>query len=506
MKAHILGIFVALLLALVIFQGASQAMSVDAREPVNLEGKLIYSSSGRVSSLAVHGDLAAWMVWRDTPDIIGYRSGSIVNFAVTEKDEEEPAVGSIVVWVEYDNTTDSYALMSDSGVIYRSSSSISLPDVDGSNVVFMEDTKLMVYYSGSLKVLDEDTGHVGVAPHISGDHVVYGNYIYTVSTGEKRFFKGSSFESVASDISGDWILVSGKNNFGKGAYVEVMNIKTDEYAKPFDSTVGYYTYFTTVSIDGSYAVWCIDGVAYIYDLYTGNLMTYVQPGFGMDGMVVGGGKLLWSVYDSYNDTYRIYMADVPAGPSEYIEVTLYVYVGHGETGPKLLVKDSQGNRLGYDSSYNEFNEIPNGEIIRGGSPFLYRLFGSSYRYYVLGGDAEARYTLKIRHYTVTRGDSYVQVLADNITIKANEMHRYVVDWVKLSHSEDGAVEISIDTNGDGNYDKTVETSSGNINQETIESGGSSGFFEINLGGTMCLAIVAIVVILVIVLIVTRKKR
>ncbi len=523
MRFRFAGIAFALLVTLLFLQGAVQgggSIMGDSNVEV-LSGTMIYSTSHTVDRIAVYGNTAAWVEWNpDNPDIKGYKDGSIVTFASSADTERWVSVGDIVAWEDYPIDSNGGNIMSSEGLVY-SGKSPQYPDVYGYNVVFVDNGKIMAKIDGNLKVID-DLGRDYIEPRISSNYIVYGNYVYKISTGQKwAFYHSNKFIRMGSDVSGDWVIAFGRNNFGKSIYIDAFNLYNGAYLRVWYQDVGQYTYFDSVGIDGNLIYWSCDGIGYVYDLVSMKLTSYSVVEGSLDSLVIGGGKMLWGVVKD-DGSYEIYMGDAPITPQNYIEVTLFNSGRIDASIVTLLIKDSNGNMLGYDANYKHYKSIPNAVILIEGGTYSYRLFGSGYTYSVIGSDG-GKYSLKIRHFGNARAFE-LDVEALNITISKNEVHQYIVDWAKLADKVKGAVQVSIDKDGDGTFESNFELSTGTITDTLFGSGGNNGNsnggnggsgttespepfeFSFNIGGTLCLAMGALIFLVFIALIVRLARR
>ncbi len=522
MRFEFVSVVFALLVTLLFLQGAVQGGGpiVSNSNVGVLNGTIIYSTPHTVDRIAVYGNTAAWVEWNpDDPDIKGYKDGSLVTFASSPDTEIWVSVGSIVAWEDYPPQGNGGNIMSSEGLIY-SGNNPQYPDVYGNNVVFVDSGKIMAKINGDLKVID-DIGRDDIEPRISSNYIVYGNYVYKISTGEKwAFDNGNKFINVGSDVSGDWVIAFGRNNFGKSIYIDAFNLYNGAYIRVWNQDVGQYTYFDSVGIDGNLIYWSCDSIGYVYDLVSMKLTSYSVNDGSLDSLVIGGGKMLWGVVKD-DGSYEIYMGDEPSTPQNYIEVTLFNSGGIDVSIATLLIRDSNGNMLGYDANYKHYNNIPDAVIIKEGGTYSYRLFGSGYTYSVIGSDG-GKYSLKIRHFGNARAfELYVNAL--NITISKSEVHKYIVDWAKLADKVKGAVQVSIDKDGDGTFESNFDLSTGTITDTLFSSGGSNGNsnggggsettgssepfeFSFNMGGTLCLATSALIFIILIALIVRLARR
>ena len=370
-----------------------------------------------------------------------------------------------------------------------------------------------------MKVID-NIGRDDIVPKISSNYIVYGNYVYKISTGEKwAFDHNNKFINVGSDVSGDWAIAFGRNNFGKSIYIDAFNLYNGAYVRVWEQDVGQYTYFDSVGIDGNLIYWSCDTIGYVYDLVSMKLTSYSVNDGSLDSLVIGGGKMLWDVVKD-DGSYEIYMGDSPSTPQNYIEVTLFNSGGIDASIATLLIRDSNGNMLGYDANYKHYNSIPNAVIIKEGGTYSYRLFGSGYTYSVIGSHG-GKYSLRIRHFGNARAFE-LDVNALNITISKNEVHHYIVDWAKLADKVKGAVQVSVDKDGDGNLEKSFSLSSGTITDTLFSSGGSNGNsngggsgdtgnfksfdFSFNMGGTLCVVTGVLLLIILIAIVVHRRRR
>ena len=292
--------------------------------------------------------------------------------------------------------------------------------------------------------------------------------------------------------------------------MDIKNIEWNYEKRIWQMDIGEYYTLDSFNIDGNFVVWSYDGTAYLFNLVTMQLSTYYSPMGSIGEIDVGGGKMLWTVDDDYGKHY-IVTGDVPATP-EYVDVVLTSKVsGLDEEFSNLLLIDSSGNRMGYDSSYHHYEEISGGLELTYGKVMRFRVVGNTagLKYQVIGS-SDGKYDLIIERHGATRGSDLINIAkATDISISKGEIQQYVVDWSKLASGMDGAVEISLDKNGDGTFDTTITTNTGDINQETIDSGGSggSGGFTLYMGGAMCLILGAIVLVaIVLVVILLRKKK
>ncbi|MBN2098890.1 MAG: hypothetical protein JW753_04755 [Dehalococcoidia bacterium] len=96
----------------------------------------------------------------------------------------------------------------------------------------------------------------------------------------------------------------------------------------------------------------------------------------------------------------------------------------------------------------EREEIADSEYVDGNVALVSPTGG--YRYEVVG-TGDGSYTLVV---TRAVGNKSVVFRAEGIPVSAGEVHQYVVDWDALSRGVSG-VTISIDSDGDGAFDKTV---------------------------------------------------
>ena len=506
------GVFVlvlSLLLALTFLQGISQGNEF-VRAPVELKGTLIQTSSANhgIGKLAIHGNKAAWSQWNDNdPDIWAYMDGTTKIIANTPDAETSPAVSDIIVWE--DSNGNGSNIMSTSGLIY--SGNAFYPDVDGSNVVFLESGKIMGRISGSVITIDTVDSD-NVAPHISGDYVVYGNYVYSISQHKKwSFFGGSSFSSsYYSDVAGNWALIYGKSNFGKTIYIYAVNLKSGASVRVWTYDVAQYDYLDSIAIDGNLIVWTLNSRGYSFNLITNDLTIYYVSNGDLLRMAVGGGKMIWSI-TLPDGSYEIYIGDAPSTNLNYVEITLTNTGGHDDGICTLLIIDSNGNKLGYDANYQHYNDILNTVIIQEGNTYSYRLLSPGTYYYDVIGKNGGKYTLTIKRYGTTRATDYLEVTAKDISIASNEVHRYIVDWTKLANKERGAVTVKMDKNGDGTYESSVSLSTGDISQETLQSGGNGPSKEKQIGENVSIPTIAILAVLlvsivVVVALVLKRKH
>ncbi len=521
MRFGLLGIVIALLVTLLFLQGAVQGggSTTDSSNTEVLNGAMIYSTPHTVDRIAVYGNTAAWVEWNpENPDIKGYKEGSLVTFANSPDTETWVSVGSIVAWEDYPPGGNGGNIMSSGGLIY-SGNNPQYPDVYDHNVVFVDNGKIMAKINGNLKVID-NIGRDDIVPKISSNYIVYGNYVYKISTGEKwAFDHNNKFINVGSDVSGDWAIAFGRNNFGKSIYIDAFNLYNGAYVRVWEQDVGQYTYFDSVGIDGNLIYWSCDTIGYVYDLVSMKLTSYSVNDGSLDSLVIGGGKMLWDVVKD-DGSYEIYMGDSPSTPQNYIEVTLFNSGGIDASIATLLIRDSNGNMLGYDVNYKHYNSIPNAVIIKEVGTYSYRLFGSGYTYSVIGSHG-GKYSLRIRHFGNARAFE-LDVNALNITISKSEVHHYIVDWAKLADKVKGAVQVSVDKDGDGNLEKSFSLSSGTITDTLFSSGGSNGNsngggsgdtgnfksfdFSFNMGGTLCVVTGVLLLIILIAIVVHRRRR
>jgi len=117
---------------------------------------------------------------------------------------------------------------------------------------------------------------------------------------------------------------------------------------------------------------------------------------------------------------------------------------------ELRIYDSQGRVTGIvngeikeeipDSTYDKENEVA----------LIFNAI-DTYRYEVVGIE-DGFYGLEIASANNEKTNTFE---ADNVPIKPNSVNQFVVDWNALSINK--GVTINIDSNGDGNFDKTVSS-------------------------------------------------
>jgi len=115
----------------------------------------------------------------------------------------------------------------------------------------------------------------------------------------------------------------------------------------------------------------------------------------------------------------------------------------------LSILDSVGRKTGYVLGNIEY-QIPNivyDEVTHKSAIILFPQ--ENYRFSIKG-DETGVYTLYVVNYA-----SGLEFKAISISIALNEVHEYTVDWSKLN-SPNG-VKIKVDTNGDGTFDRTINS-------------------------------------------------
>ncbi len=470
--------------------------------PINLDARTIYTTDNTVGDISVLGGTVAWEEYfnrgdsGDT-DIIVYTNGGTEHYGISGVSERRPRVGSRVVW------ESNGSIESDQGTVLAASADAKYmaPDIRGSRVAF-------AYFDNGYKMGYVDIGSspsfIDVSmdyfdyPVISDKYIAMGSYIHCFANGTtwKIISDGYSIYGIYDD----WIVYAGRWNFGKSIFIDAMDMKTGEYQRiaSFDTS---YDFFDSIDMDGYLVVFSYDYQGYIYNVLSHKLYSISQQ--EVWHISIGGGKIAWTDYYGHN----VMLADEPSIGS-FVEVTLKdVDVQHGENYHHLLVVDSSGRMYGYDSDGTVHKEIPGVVEVSLINPTTYRIpvvQGESFRYRVIGGH-DGKYTLEIKKYGSASRASLEELIveAKEIPIKVNEVDQYEVNWEKVASNAADAVKLSVDSDGDGNFDTEIFTSS-NISPD-VKSGNAS--FGFDLGGMMCIAIALIVVIVVVLAVVLlRKKR
>ena len=513
-KIAVVVIMLSLAFSPIFFQGA---LAGEASDYGKLDGTLIFSTDKVITDISVYGNRAAWTVWNgdggENGDVYAYSGNSVSQLTSSPYVERHSSVGELIAWEKW--MENSSAIESTAGTIY-SGPLVSSPHVDGKNVVFLSEDGVMLYSHNNVKKISNVSDY---SPDISGSYVVYGPYIYSLKN-STEWMKFRDLR-ISSKISYPWIMMVGKNNFGRSTFVDLYNIELDYYTRVWNEDTGSYWSLDSFEIDGNYAVWSYNGIAYVYDLVSMKLTQYSWDGGDIEEISVGGGKLLWSVYED-SGKYAVYMGDAPAS-QDYVDIILISKnLQHGEYNT-LLLTDSQGNHLGYDRDFQHYEDIPGGiEFKSAGDKIVYRVVGNTegIKYDVLG-NSNGKYDLVIRYHSSKSTFGYSadlksEIVAIDIPINTGELHRYLVNWGKVIGGAKNAIEVLIDKNGDGNFELDIFPSSTHITPAILQGNGSSGSgttsddsifsFDISLEGTTCYAALFILFLIIIGVLLHRRKR
>ncbi len=470
--------------------------------PISLNARSVYTTDNTIGKISVLGNTVAWEEYFNRgnvtdSDILVYGNGATSHYGIPGVSELRPRVGSRVVW------ESNGSIASNQGTVLAASGTMSYmsPDIYGSRVAF-------AYFDGRYKMGYVDIGSspnfIDVSmdyfyyPVISDKYIAMGNYIHCFANGTTWQILSNGYSIYG--IYDDWIIYAGRWNFGKSIFIDAMNMKTGEYQRIASFDTGY-DFFDSIDMDRYLVVFSYDYQGYIYNVLSHKLYSISQQ--EVWHISIGGGKIAWTDYYGHN----VMLADEPSIGS-FVEVTLKeVDVQHGENYHHLLVVDSSGRMYGYDSDGTVHKEIPGVVEVSLINPTTYRISvvqGESFKYRVIGGH-DGKYTLEIKKYGSASRASLEELIveAKEIPIKVNEVDQYEVNWEKVASNAADAVKLSVDSDGDGNFDTEIFTSS-NISPD-VKSGSAS--FGFDLGGMMCIAIALIVVIVVVLAVVLlRKKR
>ncbi len=506
------------LLSLLVLQGAAPMVAGWAGEAIGQRGiasvelMKIYSTSNVIRGVSAYGSTVAWSETfqrnasvSDT-DIVVYSGGSTHTYGKRGISEVHPAVGNIVVWEELPETSGDAKIVGTTGIIFsQAGASGEYPAVDGLNVVYIisgtQGDGVGYTISGNQGSFSVDR-EVDVVD-ISGNYISWNREIYSLQnhTSWSVLNVGTILR-----ISGDRVLFSGRSDFGKSVYMGVMNFKTGEEDVFIHYQTGLYGGIDSSDFDGSYVIWCYEGAAHLYNVYSKETYDIAVSGT-VTHVAIGGGTLVLVTSDGSG--YAVWKGNVPAAGS-FVEVTLKDpgYNTPDSEPHRLMVTDSQGRRFGgWNPSANDiYREIPGAMVVVSGEVTVYRIpttAPDSLSYRVTGGH-DGTYSLSVRGYVLTRGIKFAWVNATDISIHRGEIQSYIINWQKVMDGSSSAVKISIDTNGDGTVDRTV-ASGASITNATVNGSGSSGLFSL-ASGVWLLVIVAVLVLVVVALVLHSRKK
>lgn len=144
-------------------------------------------------------------------------------------------------------------------------------------------------------------------------------------------------------------------------------------------------------------------------------------------------------------------ASEPSLLQKLLDKLLDMIVGQLGSPGELRVYDSEGRITGLVNGEVR-EEIPNSAYIN--NTVLILSQGGSYRYEVVGTE-DGSYGLAVASFKQGKSNTFT---ATNLPISTNAIHQYTIDWATLSDSEKG-VTIKIDSDGDGNFEKTFTANS-----------------------------------------------
>ena len=469
-----------------------------------------------VYNIAVYGESMALEIMHSNHTEIYYSATGVPEDITNTPDIDElnPAVSSEgAVWEKAMRPCNIWGT---DGEISTSPYDDSSPRIDGSRVVYLEDDQnfntsviLDDLHSTSRKTV-ATLNEVINSVDISGDKIIYvgdssGAHLYNINTGTTENILSYAEEAL---IGGDIVTYTYLSNFGKDVEIAYINLDTQEGKVVSDIRLGYYPYLQSIDADENFIVWAFDYTGYIYNIATDTLET-MPFNNSVTSVSVGGGYV--GVVTHENDVWTVWRAKLPQVTKvPYVEASLIPH----DANITLLIKDSEGNMLGYYAG-KFYNQIPGGKVINTSGTIKYRIENQNlgkYYYYVTSY-GNGHYDLKIyREESKNKGSISNYIQATWIAINKSAVHRYSVDWDKLANSVNDAVKIDIDTNGDGTFDKTATTASQNITQSIIDSAkpyqsGSENLPPTPLGNMLLEILLAVIValIVVIVVIVARKK-